>query len=39
MRTPNDMDTSLHNINNNIIELKKENTNNMNKLLRKLSND
>lgn len=39
MRTPNDMDTSLHNINNNIIELKKENTKNMNKLLRKLSND
>lgn len=36
MRFPNDVDTSLHNINNNIIELKKENTRNMDKLIKNL---
>ena len=36
MRFPNDVDTSLHNINNNIIELKKEKTRNMDKLIKNL---
>lgn len=37
MRIPNDVDTSLHNINRNIIELKKENTENVNKLISAIS--
>lgn len=37
MRVPNDVDTSLHNINKNIIELKKENSKNIKKLIRELS--
>lgn len=37
MRVPNDVDTSLHNINENIIKLNKGNKDNTDKLIRKLS--
>ena len=36
MRVPNDVDTSLHNINNNIIELKKEHSKDIDKLIKNL---